>query len=499
MVQYVNSPTERRDREETEMCHSGETKIIRLVGIGFGLLCIIQLGLNVYLRPHAFSKMSDNNSTYNSTLMSPDDVRALILERDQLLQDRDQLNQANKELRQIKDQLVQQKDQLEKEKSQLQNINNQLNEKNKMLNEKVTKQRNQIEGLQTTIATNKEQLDEEKKQLIQMKDQLIQDKVQLIQDKDRLSNEKTTLEGINRDLTEENRMLNEKLSDKHPIKPCIKGCPQGWWSYMSSCYQLSFTRNSWDVAKQACEEKGAHLVILNHQNEEKVVRAFAGDAVLWIGLRCKNYASGGIWEWVNGNLETFSYWNQPHQNNYNEPYSCVSLHHLNWNIWSSDSCQQYHNNWIMEMQQYVNSSAEGRNSAQSREMCQSGGSRILHIVGITFGLLCIIVSIVGIVLRLKDGAGAGAGAAIPACPPGWSRLLSSCYELSSTRSSWDYAKQDCATKGGHLLILNDRMEEVIVHAFGDGVNLWIGLRGRRYMPRNSGRWTWVDNSPLTYG
>lgn len=62
----------------------------------------------------------------------------------------------------------------------------------------------------------------------------------------------------------------------------------------------------------------------------------------------------------------------------------------------------------------------------------------------------------------NPGAGAGAGPAIPACPPGWSRLLSSCYELSSTRSSWDYAKQDCATKGGHLLILNDRMEEVIV-------------------------------------
>lgn len=48
-------------------------------------------------------------------------------------------------------------------------------------------------------------------------------------------------------------------------------CPNGWTWLRSSCYQASNTTNTWDVAEQECERKGAHLVVLNGLEEEVCV------------------------------------------------------------------------------------------------------------------------------------------------------------------------------------------------------------------------------------
>lgn len=48
-------------------------------------------------------------------------------------------------------------------------------------------------------------------------------------------------------------------------------CPQGWTMFRSSCYQISATTNTWDHAQRDCEQKGAHLVIFNDQEEEVFV------------------------------------------------------------------------------------------------------------------------------------------------------------------------------------------------------------------------------------
>lgn len=46
------------------------------------------------------------------------------------------------------------------------------------------------------------------------------------------------------------------------------------------------------------------------------------------------------------------------------------------------------------------------------------------------------------------------------CPLGWTPYKSSCYQLSTERQSWMYAKKDCEAKGSHLVIINDEIEKV---------------------------------------
>ncbi|KAK2909739.1 hypothetical protein Q8A73_007454 [Channa argus] len=101
MVPYVNSPTERTNTgERTEIGRAGELKIYTVVGISFGLLCIIQVIVNISLHRHGGD-----------------------LEKDQLLLDNEKLN---------------------REKNQLSNENTKLIEENMMLKKNITDQRNQI-------------------------------------------------------------------------------------------------------------------------------------------------------------------------------------------------------------------------------------------------------------------------------------------------------------------------------------------------------------------
>lgn len=77
--------------------------------------------------------------------------------------------------------------------------------------------------------------------------------------------------------------------------------------------------------------------------------------------------------------------------------------------------------------------------------------------------------------------------------------MSSCYKLSSKRDVWEVARQDCERNEAHLVIINGTIEEKVVSVFGDGVNMWIGVSGRKDTGSSSWTWTLVDGNPLTYG
>ncbi|XP_070767856.1 asialoglycoprotein receptor 1-like [Enoplosus armatus] len=237
MGQYVNSPVEERSKrkKKKENCLSGGSKIYRLVGVSFGLLCIIQSALNVSFRLQAVgcSNKPDKVSTSNLTMMSAADITTLILERDQLLQEKDQLDQENDQLLQDKSQMLQEKDQLENEK--------------KMLNEKVMEQENQIQELETKLE----------------------------------------------------------------VEQNTPSCPQGWGSHKTSCYQLSSGTNNWEYAKLDCERKAAHLVIINDQEEERVVRFYGGVIKMWMGMSGQKDRLTNVWTWTMVDGKTFSYanWN----------------------------------------------------------------------------------------------------------------------------------------------------------------------------------------------
>ncbi|XP_039973748.1 snaclec crotocetin-like isoform X4 [Xiphias gladius] len=138
---------------------------------------------------------------------------------------------------------------------------------------------------------------------------------------------------------------------------------------------------------------------------------------------------------------------------------------------------------------YVNSPLfERRNRGERRENNHSGESKLYRLVGVSFGLLCILQSALNVSLRLH------AEENNPRCPLGWWTYNSSCYQLSSTTNTWEYARKDCVRKGAHLVILNNKMEERVVRILGGAVKMWMGLSGQKNPVLSGWTWTWVDGS-----
>nr|XP_046254676.1 C-type lectin domain family 4 member E-like isoform X4 [Scatophagus argus] len=198
----------------------------------------------------------------------------------------------------------------------------------------------------------------------------------------------------------------------------------------------------------------------------------------------------------------------------------------------------------MDMGHYVNSPAcEGTSHPDERENCHSGPSKVLWVVGVSFGLLCIMQSVLNVALRLHETGFWNRSDLIcnvtllekelqanndfltrdnvmlknklrllrhetermsarlleieqklQSCPLGWTPVMSSCYQLSTGTKDWMYASEDCVAKGAYLVILDSESEEQVLHTLGSSV-MWIGLKAQQVNGRKL--WTWVDSSPLT--
>ncbi|XP_077327208.1 asialoglycoprotein receptor 2-like isoform X2 [Lithobates pipiens] len=73
-------------------------------------------------------------------------------------------------------------------------------------------------------------------------------------------------------------------------------CSEGWRHNGLSCYYLSSDSIPWNASKKECENKGAHLVVINGEAEMNFLRGIANKQSIWIGLT----DADGTWRWVDG-------------------------------------------------------------------------------------------------------------------------------------------------------------------------------------------------------
>ncbi|KAM4560989.1 C-type lectin domain family 10 member A-like isoform 2-T2 [Fundulus diaphanus] len=78
------------------------------------------------------------------------------------------------------------------------------------------------------------------------------------------------------------------------------------------------------------------------------------------------------------------------------------------------------------------------------------------------------------------------------CPDGWTKFNCSCYQ-SFGPGSWDEGREDCARKGGDLVVIDDPEEQTFVSTFAKSP-LWIGLSDKE----TEGSWKWVDGTSLSF-
>ncbi|XP_038837604.1 CD209 antigen-like protein E isoform X2 [Salvelinus namaycush] len=138
-----------------------------------------------------------------------------------------------------------------------------------------------------------------------------------------------------------------------PTRRSMFRCPKGWRMLGSSCYFLSTETKTWQESRLDCFERGADLVIINSEEEKKLLYQLDDDAdlLVWIGLT--DSVNDGAWKWVDGTPLTTSYWKsgQPDHGGTNNK-DCVEVYHrddvlANWNDAPCD--RMLH--WICEKRQ----------------------------------------------------------------------------------------------------------------------------------------------------
>ncbi|XP_045572355.1 C-type lectin domain family 4 member M-like [Salmo salar] len=293
-------------KSETQLSDE-RTRLYRLAAVCFGVLCVLQVILNISLRLAFSGSNKERNqleACYNTTGLAqerdqPDTSSGII----DLCTDRDQLQRE-------RDQCRKNMNQLERERGQL------------------LRDRDQSENTE-----DKKQLQERYNALTKDRD-LLRNKVSV------LTNEKVAL---------------EKRISERGINICLKigkPCPEGWRLLGSSCYFLSTQMKTWEESRLDCLNRGAYLVIINSLEEQQFLLDVNKRG--WIGLT--DSVTEGTWKWVDDTpLTTPSYWYSPQPDNggdnpANGEEDCVELNTETWHpvkAWNDQSCED-NRYWICE-------------------------------------------------------------------------------------------------------------------------------------------------------
>ncbi|XP_058849518.1 C-type lectin domain family 4 member E-like isoform X2 [Acipenser ruthenus] len=92
---------------------------------------------------------------------------------------------------------------------------------------------------------------------------------------------------------------------------------------------------------------------------------------------------------------------------------------------------------------------------------------------------------------LKEGSSKERGC----CPVKWMQFNGKCYYFSTDTMDWNSSRDNCTSKGGHLVIIESKAEQkFLTYATKahPGNRYWIGLTDAV----TEGTWLWVDGTPL---
>ncbi|XP_064819218.1 uncharacterized protein LOC135536925 [Oncorhynchus masou masou] len=255
-------------------------RLYRLAAGCFGVLCVLQVTLNISLRLaffHSNREREQLNGCYNTGLAQVGDqpdtssIMDLCTERDQCRMNRNQL---------------------ERERD----------------NEKMDKK--QLLERNTALATERDRL----RKCISL-----------------LTNEKVVPSICGTERVVEGSGMAVQM-----MRTVLK-CPTGWKMLGSRCYFLSTERKTWQESRLDCLNREADLVIINSRQEQKLLYQLHGDAdlLVWIGLT--DSVNEGTWIWVDSTPLTTSYWKRgkPDHGGTNNK-DCVEVNHrdsvlANWN------------------------------------------------------------------------------------------------------------------------------------------------------------------------
>ncbi|KAI1887283.1 hypothetical protein AGOR_G00188640 [Albula goreensis] len=164
-------------------------------------------------------------------------------------------------------------------------------ERNSTQSETMTQLYSALKDERDQLLTNYNSLTAERDELQTNYNSLTAERDQLQTNYNSLTAERDQLQTNYNSLTAERDQLLRKLGQFSR--------PQGWTNFSSSSYYISKEKKTWSESRQYCREKGADLVIINNEEEQKFLQDFED---IWIGLT--DSENEGTWKWVDGTTLT---------------------------------------------------------------------------------------------------------------------------------------------------------------------------------------------------
>ncbi|CAL8234181.1 unnamed protein product [Boreogadus saida] len=225
---YINAPSSSSNDEDAREAEKSSCVsvlgVCRMVGVSLGLLCVLQATLNISLRLHKTSEAFSFSRNCAANATTDWAVKDLVSMRFQLISQRQMLQRAHDDL--------------------------------------------EAKFRDCSLALGDRICRPDFNMVVRERDEL----------KDQISRQRNVV-------MELQRQRNRLLMHISELDPSIPSCPPEWTSEQSSCYLLSSSKGTWDSARQDCLVRGADLVTVNSQQEQKLILTigFLVDRV-WIGL-----------------------------------------------------------------------------------------------------------------------------------------------------------------------------------------------------------------------
>ncbi|XP_068718689.1 uncharacterized protein [Montipora capricornis] len=86
----------------------------------------------------------------------------------------------------------------------------------------------------------------------------------------------------------------------------IEKCPEGWKNFIDSCYLFpDYDHVTFLEAEEACKDHDAQLVVVDSEEENKIVRGLIKDKIIWLGIK-RELDLPSTWRQLNGNRVNFN-------------------------------------------------------------------------------------------------------------------------------------------------------------------------------------------------
>uniref|UniRef100_A0A667Y8K8 C-type lectin domain-containing protein n=1 Tax=Myripristis murdjan TaxID=586833 RepID=A0A667Y8K8_9TELE len=126
-------------------------------------------------------------------------------------------------------------------------------------------------------------------------------------------------------------------------------CPEGRPSRRVGCHASAENKSTCEqheTSRQDCLERGADLVVINSQDEQKFINSFK--QTMWLGL--SDRGERGNWTWVDGTRLDTGFWGHGEPGSPSTPereHCAYTYWYNNLNSWSDDKCAK-RRHWICE-------------------------------------------------------------------------------------------------------------------------------------------------------